>query len=108
MRLKELNIQHENYYSDKPSSDRYKGKVSFFNEKGESLGINLREDQIAGIVEICAGGIITSAKEAAQSIVASVTPDLQIEHSPARQTSTHSNESTTGATTPCLTNSKAL
>lgn len=79
MKLRTLEIQHENYYSDKPSTDRYKGKVSFFNEKGEGMTIVLREDQLAGIVEICAGGLVSAAKEAAQSIITSMNPVLQIE-----------------------------
>ncbi len=81
MKLRKLEIQHVNYYSDKPSCDKYEGKISFFNEKGEGLTIVLREDQLAGIVEICSAGIVTAAKEAAQGIVSSLNPALQIEQS---------------------------
>ena len=79
MRLKSLNIQHIQYYSDNPDNDKYKGKIEFFGEKGESLGITLSEDQLAGIVELCAGGIVKAAQEAAQAIVTSMKPTLQIE-----------------------------
>lgn len=79
MKLRTLKIEHTEYYSDKPTGDKYKGTVSFFNEKGESMTITLREDQIAGIVEICAGGIVAAAREGAQSIISSLNPALQIE-----------------------------
>lgn len=81
MKLRTLEIKHENYYTDKPSVGRYQGKISFFNEKGEGMTIVLREDQLAGIVEICAEGLVSAAKEAAQSIVTSLNPVLQIEQS---------------------------
>lgn len=79
MRLKKLEIQHTEYYASAPTGNKYKGKIEFFNEKGEGLTINLTEEQLAGIVELCAGGIISAAKEAAQSITASINPVLQIE-----------------------------
>lgn len=82
MKLKCIEIKHKQYYSDKPTEDKYEGKIAFFNEKGEGLQIVLREDQLAGIVEICSAGIVSAAKEAAQSIVASLTPTLQIEQQP--------------------------
>ena len=81
MKLKTIEIKHKQYYQDKPTEDKYEGKVSFFNEKGESLQIVLREDQLAGIVDLCAAGIVQAAKEASQSIVASMTPALQVEQS---------------------------
>ena len=87
MKLKYIEIKHENYYTDKPTTDRYSGKVAFFNEKGEGLNINLREDQLAGIVDICSAGIVKAAQEAAQSIVASMKPEMQIEHNPTRESS---------------------
>lgn len=79
MKLRALEIKHVNYYSDKPTADRYTGKVSFFNEKGEGLNLILREEQLAGIVDICATGIVKAATEASQSIIASLNPALQIE-----------------------------
>jgi hypothetical protein len=79
MKLRKLEIQHVNYYSDKPTTDRYEGKISFFNEKGEGLTVVLREDQLLGIVELCANGMVKAAQEATQSIVASLNPILQIE-----------------------------
>jgi len=78
MKLKNLEIKHRQYYSDKPTEEKYSGKVEFFNEKGEALTIVLREDQLAGIVELCSTGIVSAAKEAAQSIVASIKPALQV------------------------------
>ena len=81
MKLKRLEIRHEQYYAEKPSNDKYTGKVEFFNEKGEAMAINLREDQLAGIVELCSAGIIKVAQEASQSIIASINPALQIESS---------------------------
>lgn len=82
MKLKSLEIKHINYYSNTPSCDQYNGSVAFFNEKGEGLNIQLREDQLAGIVEICSAGIVSAAKEAAQSIIASLTAAIQIEQQP--------------------------
>ena len=79
MQLKRLQITHKEYYTDKPQRNEYDGKVEFFNQKGDALTIILTTDQLAGIVEICSGAIVTAAKEAAQSIVASLTPALQIE-----------------------------
>ena len=79
MKLRKLEIRHVNYYTDKPTTDRYEGKISFFNEKGEGLTIVLREEQLLGIVELCANGMVTAAKEATQSIVSSLNPLLQIE-----------------------------
>lgn len=81
MQLKELQIRHQQYYSDKPLTDKYEGKVSFFNMKGEAMTVVLREDQLQGILEICGNGLVAAAKEAAHSIVASVNPVLQIEQS---------------------------
>src|ERR1700722_17836096 len=79
MKLKNLQIQHKQYYSPAPTEDKYTGKVEFFNEKGEALTIILRDEQLAGIVELCSAGIVSAAKEAAQSIVAAFNPVLQIE-----------------------------
>lgn len=79
MKLKSLSISHHESWRDKPDGDKYNGKVEFFNAKGESLTIQLREDQLAGIVEVCSAGIVQAAQEAAQSIVASLNPVLQIE-----------------------------
>lgn len=79
MKLKSLEIKHLEYYSEKPSTDRYKGKIEFFNEEGDAMTIALREDQLAGIVELCAGSIVSAAQENAQAIVTSMNPILQIE-----------------------------
>ena len=79
MKLKNLNIQHKQYYSSNPTEDKYSGKVEFFNEKGEAITIILRDDQLEGIVELCGSAIVSAAKEAAQSIAASIIPALQIE-----------------------------
>ena len=79
MKLKVLHIQHKQYYSEKPTEDKYDAKVEFFNEKGEALTIRLREDQLLGIVELCSAGLVKAAQEASQSIIASLNPVLQIE-----------------------------
>lgn len=79
MRLKNLEIKHKQYYSDNPTEAKYNGKVEFFNEKGEALTIVLREEQLAGIVELCSAGIVAAAKEATQSIISTFNPALQIE-----------------------------
>ena len=79
MKLRTLEIKHEHYYNDQPRTDKYIGKISFFNEKGEGMTIILRDDQLASIVELCADSLVNATKEAAQSIVASLNPTLQIE-----------------------------
>lgn len=78
MKLKNLQIQHKQYYTANPTEDKYSGKVEFFNEKGEALTIVLRDDQLEEIVELCGSAIISAAKEAAQSIVSSISPARQI------------------------------
>jgi len=78
MRLKKLEIQHTHYYSTNPQGDKYVGKVEFFSAEGNSLTINLREDQLQGIVELCTSSIVKAADEAAQAIKASLNPLLQI------------------------------
>lgn len=79
MKLKNLQIQHKEYWKESPTIEQYTGKVQFFNIKGEALTIQLREDQLAGIVELCSAVIVKAAQEASQSIVASVNGLLQIE-----------------------------
>jgi len=79
MKLRELTIKHQQYYADKPTTDKYNGKITFFNEKGEAMTIMLREDQLLGIVELCALSIKQATNEAAQSIISSLDTRLQIE-----------------------------
>jgi hypothetical protein len=81
MKLKSLEIKHQQYYSANPTDGKYAGKIEFFNDQGAALTVVLREDQLAGIVELCSAGIINAAKEAAQAIVATFNPVLQIESS---------------------------
>lgn len=79
MKLKLLEIYHTERYHSKPTGDKYTGKVEFFNEKGNGLTITLTEQQLEGIVGICAQAISLAADEAAKSIIASLTPSLQLE-----------------------------
>lgn len=79
MKLRDLTIRHDESWRDNPVGDKYNGTVQFFNEKGESLTIKLRDDQLAGIVELCSEAIVKAAQDAAASIVASLNPTLQIE-----------------------------
>lgn len=91
MKLKNLQIQHQQYYSSSITQDKYNGKVEFFNEQGAALTIVLRDDQMAGIVEICGEALVKAAKEASQSIITSLTPSPQLEHDQTRDSEEKAN-----------------
>lgn len=80
MKLKHLEIKHKQYYSSKPDKDEYDGSIEFFNQDGHAMKIVLNEEQMAAIVGLAAEAIVDATKMAAQAIVTSFKPHLQVEH----------------------------
>ena len=68
MQLKSLKIEREMWGNDKGKN---KGKISFDNEVG-AVTLNLTPDMCNKIFEVCAEGIIETAKEAASELTCTV------------------------------------
>ena len=77
MILKNLQIQHKDYWRAEPQQHDYQGKIEFFNQKGEALTIILTEEQLHEVVDICTSAIVKAAQAAADSIKGSFMPMIE-------------------------------
>jgi len=68
MQLNELKIERKGYGKD---AGKFVGKISFDNELGK-VDIRLSAEQCQRLFEVCADGVVETAKQAANELMVSV------------------------------------